>query len=191
MRKILYCIAAFASIWVATGCDNEPKNPGDFSVKSNLELNQFVSLTTGEIYTLQTARSFDTIFKTGVQVWDTVWDSNGEFVSRTADTVWLSAPFTTRYYEMQPVVLPAVADTFTMQLTTNAKWLSPNPEIVVMPWIYNETSTAGGGDGTITFRVARNRNYLRNEYTPMYVYTSDSTVFYKIPFGQHGEKDEN
>lgn len=190
MRKILYCITAFVCIWLVAGCDNEPKNPGDFSVKATLDVNQFVSLTTGEVYTLQTAREFDTVFKNGVQVWDTVWDSNGEFVSRTADTVWLANKYVTRFHEMKPVILPASADTFSMQLTTNAKWLSPNPEIVVMPWIYNEATAAGGGDGTIIFRVARNRNYQRTEYTPMYIYTSDSTVFYKIPFGQYGEKDE-
>lgn len=188
MRKLLFFLTVAALASGVVSCDNEPKNPGDFTVKSTLNVDMIKSMTTGETYNLSVARSFDTIFKTPVQVWDTIYDANGEFLERNADTIWVPSKFTTRYIETQPVVLPSVADTFSMDLTTNAKWLSPNPTIVDLPWIYNESTTGGGGDGTIIFRVARNRNFARS-LTPMLIYTSDSTVFYKIPFGQTGEKE--
>lgn len=188
MKKIFYLLAAIGVTWGIVSCDSEPKNPGDFSIKSTMEVGSIMSLVNGQTYNLKVMRDFDTIFKNGVQVWDTVFDANGEFVSRTADTIWVPAKHNTRYVEMEPVVFEAQADTFSLNLSTNAKWESPSP-ISSVPWIYNESTTAGGGDGTIIFRIARNRNFKRSTYTPMYIYTSDSTVFYKIPFGQKGEKD--
>lgn len=190
MKKIFYLIAAGVLAHFIVACDNEPKNPGDFGVKAELSLGDITSTVTGDVYKLSVSRKIDTIFRTAVTRWDTIFDEKGEFVSRTQDTIWVPAKFTTNFYEMEPIVLPEYADTFNLPLKTNAKWLSPTPEIVNVQWLYNEATTGGGGDGHITFRIARNRNYKRTTYTDMYVFTSDSTVMYKIPFTQKGEKDE-
>lgn len=191
MKKIYYLIAGLIVAWGIVSCDNEPKNPGDFTVKSTMSIIDIVSQTSGDVYNLSVAKSVDTVFRKGTQVWDTIWDANGEFVDRKPDTVWNYSNFTTQFIEMQPVILPAKADTFNINISTNAKWNAPTPVTNDLPWIYNDAAISGGGDGTVVFRTTRNRNFsrLESDYMTMYIYTSDSTVFYKIPFGQYGEQD--
>lgn len=189
MKKIFYFIAAIGITWGIVSCDNEPKNPGDFNKKAELSIGDIVSTVTGEVYSLKEVRAFDTIFTLYETVWDTIWGPTGEFQERVQDTIWYKSKHHTRYHEMAPIILPAYADTFEIQLTTNARWLCPPPEATVV-WVYNEGSQNGGGDGTLTFRIGRNRNFNRTTYSDMMIYTSDSTVWYKIPLGQYGEKGE-
>lgn len=184
-------MAAGVFIGAVASCDNEPKNPGDFSVKSELSVMEIISTTTGEVYNFKTSRSIDTVFKTGVQVWDTIYDSNGEYLDRTADTIWVPAKFTTKWIEIEPIILPSFADTFNISLATNAKWYSPEPTTTTAPWLYNVATTQGGGDGVVTIRSVRNRNFVRKTYTNVMIYTSDSTIMYNIPFGQKGEQDKD
>ena len=190
MKKIFYLIAAIGITWGVVSCDNEPKNPGDFNVKANLTFSDLVSTTTGETYKFNVARSIDSIYKYKVALYDSIFDENGKFVQRQVkDSVYIPASFTTKFIEMEPVILPSYADTFYLELQTNARWIATEPDGTL--WLYNESTTTGGGDGFISLRSARNRNGTRKNYSNMYVYTSDSTVMYKIPFGQIGERDEN
>lgn len=188
MRKLLYLLVGGLLGAGVTACDNEPKNPGDFSVKSEISIKGLVSAMTGTVYNLNVERSIDTVFNTGVVVYDSIFDTNGEYLSRTPDTIWVPANYTTRYTFMEPVVLESFADTLNLSLGSNAKWLCPTPESSSAQWLYTDQA-GGGGDYDLTIRSTRNRNFLRKSYTYLTIYSSDSTVFYKIPFGQKGEKD--
>ena len=188
MKKIFYLIAAIGLTWTVVSCDNEPKNPGDYSVKSELSLGNIVSQVNGEVYPLRVSKSIDTVFTTKVTVYDTIWDANGDYVSRESRDVYVPSKVTTKYVEYEPVVLPVPADTFGLQISTNARWLAApllRPRGGVQ--FYNDATTSGGGDGTLIFRSDYNEFYTTTTPAALNIYTSDSTVYHRVNLHQLGE----
>lgn len=187
MRKLLYLLAGGMLAAGFVACDNEPKNPGDFSVASELSLGNVVSQVDGKVYTLKVAQAFDSVFGSNVTVWDTVYNANGDFESRSSRSVWVPSKFTTRYVEYEPIMLPSDAQTFAIDIYTNAKWVSPQP---TKPrggsQFYNDATTGGGGDGTLIFRSEINENKTRTVSAQMNIYTQDSTVYHKVNLLQEG-----
>ena len=55
-------------------------------------------------------------------------------------------------------------------------------------WFFTQ-NLAGGGDGEVIIAVTKNKNYERTVDAEQYILTSDSTIMYKLVFGQKGEKD--
>lgn len=187
MKKLLYLIAAGVLAGAVASCDNEPKNPGDFNLKPEITLSDIVSLTSGDVYALKVAKTMDSIFGSNVTVWDTIYDENGEYLDRQSRDVWVPSQFTTRYVEYEAVSVPALADTFQINITTNAKWLSPQP---TKPrggsQFYNDATTGGGGDGVLIFRSENNNNAARTVPAEMNIYSSDSTMYLKVLLLQDG-----
>lgn len=191
MKKIFYLIAAVGITWGVVSCDNEPKNPGDFKLKAELSLGDIISNTTGEVYQVKEQRAYDTVFQNFATVKDTVFDASGAVERIKDDTIWYYSKHHTRMHVMEPIYFATVADTFHLDLQTNAKWMCPSPEptgSTKVLWVDNKESITGGGDGTITFGFGRNRNFSRSAIVN--IYTSDSTVWYQIPITQYGESDK-
>ena len=189
MRKLLYMAATGIAIGgLITACDNEPKNPGDFSIKSQMSLSDIVSQKTGTQYPLRQTNAFDTVLGNMVTVYDSIFDDQGEFVERKGHDSLVNSKVTTRFIEFEPIMLPVAADTFAINITTNARWVSPQPtKPRGASQIYNDATTSGGGNGTLIFRTDKNINATRQVPADMYIYTSDSTIMYKIPLLQEGE----
>lgn len=187
MKKIFYLIAAVGLTWTVVSCDNEPKNPGDYSIASEMSLSDIVSQVDGKVYALQVARSVDSVFGTNVTVWDTIWDDNGEFLERSSRVVWVPAKFTTKYVEYEPVFLPIPADTFAINIYSNAKWTSPQPTRPRGGVQFYNLTTGGGGDGTLLFRSDYNEFYNTTAPAALNIYSSDSTVYHKVLLHQYGE----
>lgn len=197
MKKLIYMLA-LGLLYCATGCEDEPGNPGDFSVKSVLEIGAVTSLTTGDEYSLTVAREIDSTYMYSYTVNDTVKDENGEpeigadgnYIINT-EIRYYPSRVTARFIEMEPITLASSVDTFSIALKSNARWLAPVPDAGgKVQWYYNVNSTTGGGgDGAVNFRVTRNRNYTRAVDAVQYIHTQDSTVMYKLVFKQAGEKD--
>lgn len=186
MKKILYLIAAIGVTWGVVSCDNEPKNPGNFKLKSEVELSDMVSVMTGEVFKLEEVRAIDTVFKTYVIKWDSIFDDGGVFLKTEADTVWMESKHKTKYREFAPIELPAAADSIKVEIGSNAKWnCTFSGSWTTVTDQYNH----GGGDGTILFTTTRNRNVTRKTYSNMEISSSDSTVWLVIPLGQKGERD--
>ena len=186
MKKILLTLAATVALLCTTAsCENEPKNPGDFTVKPYIELSDIRSITTGETFPIIVARDFDTIFQYQVILKDTVRDSNGAIVEIKNDTTYLPASFTTRFVEAEPIYLPYKPDTFRIDIVTNARWNAPAPTSP-MNWYNAVGATTGGGDGYMTFRS--NTNYYPTRTTPanLRFYSNDSTFMYQVPLYQYG-----
>ncbi|MCH5241366.1 MAG: hypothetical protein J1F67_02935 [Muribaculaceae bacterium] len=185
MKKIFYLIAAVGITWGIVSCDNEPKNPGDYSVKSELSIGDVVSQVNGQVYALQVAKSIDSVFTNKVTAYDTIWDENGNFVSREGREVIIPSKFTTKYVEYEPIMVPAEADTFEIHVTSNAKWFLSTASYRGSSTFYNINS-GGGGNGTLLFRSAINRNGTRKVAADLNVYTSDSTIYHKVTLLQEG-----
>lgn len=183
--------------------DDVAKNPGDFSLKSTLAIDSKIVSTGGFSDDLKLLRSIDTTYQYPSIKHDTLFDEAGEPIlgpdgklQITSDTIWVAGNITARMDEYELMTLPAKADTFTLTLHSNARWKAPVPSTGgKVQWFYNynlltgSTSTAGGGDGYVYFRVTRNRNKKRAVVAVQDIMTSDSTVLVRLRFVQSGERD--
>ena len=190
MKKIFYFIAAIGIAWGIVSCDNEPKNPGDFSIDAYLTVGDIVSQKTGEVYPLNVAYSCDTVFFTSGTVKDTVFDASGNIVEINSTPVYAYSDVTTHFIEFEPVTFPFEADTFAIDISTNSKWVTQKPKKVTGNSEFYCMNLGGGGNGTFQFRSIVNINYNRTRTADFYIYTSDSTVMVKIPCYQLGMKGE-
>lgn len=190
---------------LSTACEKDALNTyGDYSIRSQLELLPEVVSIHGESYPLVVSRTVDTTYRYFRTEEDTIknaegnplLDSNGN-LQFVYDTIWFNGT-TGKFTEYEPIVLPSPADTFTISLRSNAQWKAPVPSTGgKVQWFYNynvrtgTTSTAGGGDGYVDFRVSRNRNKTRAVVAVQDIYTNDSASFARLHFIQKGERDTN
>ena len=214
MRKLFYLTAfGFALCFIA--CEKEAENPGDYGLKAELSFDpMLVTSVRGQSYVLEEEAVFDTAYTDTYEKIDTTFetDADGNFVldekgkkipviGNDGKIVTKSTPITFRtgkrgvFHKMKLIKLESKADTFTIHIKSNAKWLAPQYAPEKAQWFFNYNlrtggnSLMGGGDGYFYFRTLRNKNYSRKEQVPQYIYTSDSTVMYQLNFGQAGEKD--
>lgn len=204
MKKVLLAVSCLTILLLSTACEKDSLNTfGDYSIQSQLELLPEVVSINGDIYPLIVSRSVDTTYRYFNTKADTVkneagkplLDANGR-LQFVYDTIWFNGA-SGKFTEYELVELPSKADTFTISLRSNAQWKAPVPSTGgKVQWFYNynirtgSTSTAGGGDGFVDFRVSRNKNYKRAVIAVQDIYTNDSTAFVRLHFRQKGEKDD-
>ena len=185
-------------------CEKVAENPGDFNVKATLEFSPASALSKvdGTNYEFRVLEVKDTAFVSNYTKNDTTFDANGEpligpdgKIVVKVDTIYFKTGKVGRYYEMETIVLPSYADTFTVHIKSNALWKAPQFKPKKAQWFFNYnlktdgTSLYGGGDSYFYFRTKRNKNKSRSEKAEQFIYTSDSTVMYHFVFSQKGEKD--
>lgn len=201
MKRLFYSIAAVIALGMVVSCENEPKNPGDFNKACTLEIpGPVVSIKTGKTYDLKVARETDTVYKYLYVLKDTVLDEDGKPVIDPSgepktkdDSVYIYSKKRARLVEMDTLRLPGAADTFYVDIESNARWLAPTPILpsTITAWIVNyNTSTTGGGDSKLMWTTTRNRNSTRSTTAMQQIITSDSMIMYRIPIKQYGEKDQ-
>lgn len=193
MKRIIFAIWGFLSLGMVLSCNNEPDNPGDFSKECTLDIpGPLVSLTNGRTYPLDVARSTDTVYRYLFVVKDTVFDesgkpligSDGKIVTQNRN-VYVNSKITARLVEMKPIGLPVDADTFTLDINSNAKWLAAQPQATGTDpqWYFNYgNTTTGGGDSRMQFRITAHESNLQSALVWQQIITSDSSVMYRIPF---------
>lgn len=204
MKKTLSAILCVTAILLSASCEKDDtlNTFGDYSVRSQLELIPQVVSIHGDTIPLVLSRSIDTTYRYFRTEEDTIKDEAGEPLLDAGgnlqfvyDTIW-SYGTTGRFTEYELVELPSQADTFSISLRSNAQWKAPVPSTGgKVQWFYNynvrtgTTSTAGGGDGWVDFRVSRNKNKRRSVVAVQDIYTNDSSAFVRLHFAQRGEKD--
>ena len=189
---VLLLIAALLVI----GCESHPENPGDFSVKCTLELTPVVKSLRGVEYPLTQMRSIDSTYRYFYIEEDTLKDASGEPVIDddgnliiTEDTIYYNSKVTARFTEYALVVLPWEMDTFEISFKSNALWSANVPitnSRTESTWFYNYNSTtAGGGDGSVLFRTKNNTSgRMRGIDAVQEIYSRDSTVMARLHFNQ-------
>ena len=194
------------ALLLGTSCEKEDilNTFGDYSIRSQLELIPELVSIHGDTIPLIVSRSIDTTYRYFRTEEDTIKDENGEPLLDASgrlqfvyDTIWFNGT-TGKFTEFELLELPAQADTFSITLRSNAQWKAPVPSAGgKVQWYFNynvrtgTTSTAGGGDGWVDFRVTRNKNKRRSVTAVQDIYTSDSAAFVRLHFVQKGEKDAN
>ena len=197
----MLCVAALL-LSISCEKDESLNTFGDYSVRSQLELiPQLISIH-GDTIPLTVSRSIDTTYRYFRTEEDTIKDEEGEplldsngKLQFVYDTIWFYGT-TGKFTEYELLELPSNADTFSITLRSNAQWKAPVPSAGgKVQWYFNynvhtgATSTAGGGDGWVDFRVTRNKNKRRSVIAVQDIYTSDSAAFVRLNFVQKGEKD--
>lgn len=204
MRKLFFAILIAMAGFTIVACDKEAaKNPGDFNLKSTLEVDPQIVSTGGFTGELKLVRTIDSTYQYSSVTNDTLKDAQGNPIigadgklQITSDTTWHDGNITAKFSEYEVMMLPSKADTFTITLKSNAQWKAPVPSAGgKAQWYFNynlltgSTSTSGGGDGYVYFRVLRNRNKKRAVTAVQDIMTNDSTVLVRLRFRQSGERD--
>lgn len=194
MKKLLYFIFLIGGLLYLSSCEKEAKNPGDFSLKSELEVRGITSKS-GKVFDMEILRSIDSTYQYFYEKKDTLKDESGNYVLEggkyqvTTDSVYYNGSITAKFIELKKIVLEPELDTITVALRSNAKWKAPMPSSGgKVQWFFTQ-NLAGGGDGEVIIAVTKNKNYERTVDAEQYILTSDSTIMYKLVFGQKGEKD--
>jgi hypothetical protein len=197
MKKLFYFMPLAALALGIASCEETPSNPGDFNLKATLELGDVVTGVSGNTYALKVARTADTTYQHAYTVTDTLLnadgtyqrDEQGRYVT-TSETKYYGTK-TATLVEMEPITLASIADTLSLSVISNARWLADVPDAGgKTQWYFNYNSTtAGGGDATYQFRTTRNRNATRPITMMQTFLTSDSSKIIIVPFKQLGEKD--
>jgi hypothetical protein len=204
MKQLFYLSAILCVVCGSVASCKDDGYPGDFNIKPTLAIIPEVTSLHGDTIALTQIRSIDSTYRYFYLHYDTLKDEGGEPVIGgdgklviAKDTVWYYSKITAKFTEYALVELPSTADTFTIRLQSNAKWNAPIPDRGdKVQWYYNYnlitggTTTSGGGDGMLNFRVTRNKNYRRPVTAVQDIMTSDSSVLVRLRFTQRGEKDQ-
>ena len=206
MKKTLSAILCVTALLLSASCEKDDtlNTFGDYSIRSQLELIPELVSIHGDTIPLTVSRCIDTTYRYFRTEEDTIKDENGEYLLDASgklqfvyDTIWFYGT-TGKFTEYELLTLPSQADTFSITLRSNAQWKAPVPSAGgKVQWYFNynvrtgTTSTAGGGDGWVDFRVTRNKNKRRSVIAVQDIYTNDSSAFVRLHFVQKGEKDAN
>lgn len=187
MRKLFYMSVA-AMLLSLSACESEPKNPGDFSVKSELTMAELVSLKTGAVYPLQVKINRDTTY-----IYEVIRDKkkyNPDSTYVVVKDTSYHAGNSGKYIEFEKVMLPSYPelpyDTLELKITSNARWLANEPEVA---WFSNVGKVVvGGGNGRILMSIKQFGNEVSKNVAEQTIMTSDSTLLYMLPIGHTGLK---
>lgn len=186
-------------ITLLAACENEPENPGDFSIRSELRIGELRSLVTGDVYPLIVRREIDTVYRYSYEVSDTAKDAQGNPLLRpdgqldiTTETRWYDGPKTAHFVEYETVYLPSFenvpVDTFELKVYSNANWLAPAPSATVT-WFKNiNSTTGGGGDGVVNFTVNMFLNEISKHVAEQVLLTKDSLEMARLYIRHTGLK---
>lgn len=161
MKKFIYSVLPVVVLLFGS-CEQEPVNPGDFSLAPTLGIVQ-ISDTAGTVYPFSILRSTDTTYRSGKKG---------------------------KYIQLDTIVLNAARGEVQIHLATNARWLAPIPDFQgKIAWLQTQNST-GGGDGIIKARLSPGLAKVRRPVLAnQYIYTRDSVVMYRIIFNQKAQNE--
>jgi len=193
--KILVATLLFATI--VSSCDDKSHNFSDPDVKSELNVIQ-VKDTLGTIYPLTVLRSFDTVFMNMRIKLDTLKDATGKPILNdqnkpqvTRDTIYTPRNKTSKYIELDTILLNSPKNEVQIKLESNARWQAPAPTFSSSIAWFQTQNVNGGGSSIIKVKVltglpTKRRPILANQT----IYSRDSLVMYKLTFDQKA-KNEN
>lgn len=196
MRKLLYALLPSLALVGMTACDDEPDNPGDFSIKPVIELGTLRSLNTGAEYPLVVERTADTTYMYDYEHVDTILDARGNPVLDANGNVRVNRETrqrlgntTGKLTMIEKIMLPssmdAPRDTFELTINSNARWTVTNTNSACT-WLKNFNSLSGNGDGKINFEVIISMGNVERQSTVQQIMASDSSVVICVPFGHTG-----
>lgn len=199
MKKLFYLSAVGLAAMAIAGCEDDPKNPGDFSIKPELQITQIRSLTTGAVYPLEVESEKDTTYEYFYNVRDTMKDESGNPVIGTDGQLIVNveqksyfSKKTARLVVFKQVVFPSyedlASDTMEMEIKANSNWSFP--ALSTPPsWYKADAQTSNGaGDGSYRFAINRSLPAISKYTAIQNMITRDSMVMYRFTFRHTGTR---
>lgn len=164
MTKIKILISCIVGLILISSCEEKALNPGDFSLKSELEI---------------------------VQIYDTLGNSYAVDILRSIDTTFLPGNKVAKYIELDTVLVASPKNELRIKLKSNARWQAPTPDFKGKIAWYLTQNVNGGGDATIKVKIltgltTKRRPVLANQF----IYSRDSLVLYKLTFNQKAQNEQ-
>lgn len=196
MFKLSHLLLIVMALAVLCGCEQKYENPGDFNLKSSLEIVQIYD-TLGNTFPFEVLRSIDTTYLYPRITRDTLKDGSGNPILNnqnklqiTIDTTYVPGKKTARYIELDTIVIGSARNELHIDLKTNARWQAPTPNFgTKVPWYVTQTGV-GGGDGTIKAKISLGLATKRRPVlAKQFIFTQDSLVMYKLMFDQKAQNE--
>lgn len=196
MFKLSHLLLIIMAITLLCGCEQKYENPGDFNLKSSLEIIQIYD-TLGNTFPFEVLRSIDTTYLYPRITRDTLKDASGNPIldnqnklQITIDTAYVPGKKTARYIELDTIVIGSARNELHIDLKTNARWQAPTPNFgTKVPWYVTQTGV-GGGDGTIKAKISLGLATKRRPVlAKQFIFTQDSLVMYKLMFDQKAQNE--
>lgn len=194
MKNLLIVVLLFGGLLVFFSCEkNGMDNPGDFSLKATLSV-VGISTKSGLDFPVNVLRTIDSTYVRTYQRTDTVKDENGDYVLDAEGKytfvkvdVEYEGNITAKFVELEKILLESPVDTVVVEIATNAIWKAPIPSTGGRAAWFLTQRTAGGGDAYVRAAIIQNKSKNpRKVDAVQYIFTSDSTIMYKLVFGQKG-----
>lgn len=197
MNKIKILITCIVGLILISSCEDKALNPGDFTLKSELEIVQIYD-TLGNSYTIDILKSIDTTYLYPRITSDTLKDAGGTPIRDaqnklqiTKDTVFVPGNKVAKYIELDTVLVASPKNELRIKLKSNARWQAPTPDFKGKIAWYLTQNVNGGGDATIKVKIlsglsTKRRPVLANQF----IYSRDSLVLYKLTFNQKAQNEQ-
>lgn len=197
MKKIHLMTVALISLILLGSCDDKAVNPGDFNLKSELEVVQVYD-TVGNKYPFSVLRTTDTTYMYPRIKLDTLKDNTGKPIldvynkpQVTRDTTYQAGTKTAKFIVLNPIVIASPKGELRIDLTSNARWQAPSPDFKgKIAWYLTQTVN-GGGSSTIKVKISAGLAKARRPIlATQYIYTRDSLVLYKLTVDQKAQNEQ-
>lgn len=197
MLKFNHVLLFIMAIVILNSCEEKTENPGDFNLKSDLEIIQIYD-TLGNIFPFEVLRSIDTTYVYPKVTRDTLKDASGNPVPDsqnklqiTLDTTYVPGNKTARLIELDTIVIGSTRNELRIDLKSNARWIAPTPDFgIKIPWFLTQTVN-GGGDSTIKAKISLGlASKRRPVLAKQFIFTRDSLVMYKLTFDQKAQNEQ-
>ncbi len=191
-----HLLILFIALITLFSCEEKMENPGDFNLKSTLEIVQIYD-TLGNIYPVEILSSIDTTYHYPKITRDTLKDESGNpkldsnnNLQITTDTNYVAGNKTARYIVLDTILLVSTRNELRIDIQSNARWQAPTPDFGnKIPWYITQTSN-GGGDSTIKSRISNGLpSSRRPTLADQFIFTRDSLVMFKVTFNQKGRNE--
>lgn len=197
MKKIHLITVAILLLVGWMSCDETAENPGNFSLKSELEVVEVYD-TLGNKYPISVMRTTDTTYQYPRIKLDTLKDNSGKPIldaynklQITRDTTYYAGKKTAKFVVLNPIVIAAPKGELRIDLVSNARWQAPSPDFKgKIPWFLTQTAN-GGGSSTITVKISAGLSKSRRPVlATQYIFTRDSMVLYKLTVDQKAQNEQ-
>ena len=193
MKNLLNLVLLSGFLFILFSCEkNGMENPGDFNLKAELSV-VGISTKSGLDFPVKVLRAIDTTYVRSYERPDTLKDADGNYILNSSGEyqiekvkVYYEGRLTAKFFELEKITLDSHLDTVVIEVASNSMWKAPMPSSGGrLAWFMTQRM-AGGGDAYIRAEVLLNKTGKpRKVDAVQYVFTSDSTIMYKLVFGQN------
>ena len=199
MKKSFYgLLILLLGIVVLGACEEEAKNPGDYSIPTALSILS-VEDSLGNVYQLTEDFRKDTVYRYMHVESDTLLeadsvtpklDESGKMII-TKDTTYVPGNTRGVFIAYKMLMFPSDSSTIRIKIASNARWKA---NLAASSVFFKTITSGGGGDATLKVATLTNAWAVptpESFYAHQLIYTSDTTLMYDVVLGMEAGTPRN